>query len=123
MVRVSFVLGIDFEPLTSFENSGSPVAFSVIIKPVSENAKKPIVSPGKAKENLNRDALDERQKAADKRRKVLNLKYCTCIQIYLLTCFVKFSSFTVAFILYMYECNLSTKIYSFSEKIKLNTFM
>ena len=64
--------------LTASESCGTQsVSYAVILKQASENAKKPKVSPGKRKENLNRDVLEEKQKAAETRRKV---KTCTCIK-------------------------------------------
>lgn len=49
-----------------------PVAFTVVFKTVAENVAKPCVSPMRRKEDLSMDALEEKLKAAEERRKVQN---------------------------------------------------
>ena len=80
IVTLLCILGVEIEPLTlNDESCGTPVAYSVIIKQASENAKKPNVSPIKVKENFNRDVLEEKQKAAETRRKV-SPRYSTSVR-------------------------------------------
>lgn len=52
--------------------SSNSVAFEVIFSPGVENARKPRLTPRKGKENLNKQQLEEKMKAAEKRRKVGN---------------------------------------------------
>lgn len=47
------------------------VAFEVLLSPKVQNARKPRLTPLKGKENLNIQLLEEKQLAAEKRRKVI----------------------------------------------------
>lgn len=46
------------------------MAYEVIFSPKVENARKPRLTPIRAKETLNKQQIEEKMKAAEKRRKV-----------------------------------------------------
>lgn len=50
--------------------SSNSVAFEVVFSPGVENARKPRLTPRKGKDSLNKQQLDEKMKAAEKRRTV-----------------------------------------------------
>ena len=50
--------------------SSNSVAFEVVFSPGVENARKPRLTPRKGKESLNKQQLEEKMKAAEKRRTV-----------------------------------------------------
>lgn len=55
--------------------SSNSVAFEVVFSPGKENARKPQLTPRKAKESLNKQHLEEKMKAAEKRRTVGNSQF------------------------------------------------
>lgn len=76
-LNISVFRLLNTEFLYSFCNkvencSSNSVAFEVVFSPGVENARKPQLTPRKGKESLSKQQLEEKMKAAEKRRTVGN---------------------------------------------------